>query len=236
MQSKRLAHRSMFAAAALAAGLLSQAASAQVYVTEWMYNGNGKTGEYIEFTNLGASAVDFTGWSFDDADRTPGAVNLSLFGMVAPGQSVILTEAAPDTFRSTWGLSSATKVIGNNTNNLGRSDEINLYDAANALVDRLTYGDQDFPGSLRAQNVSGNPSSLSLLGSPFDPSGWVAAVVGDAYGSHLEIGNSAGNVDVGNPGYFALAAAPVPLPAAAWLMLSGIAGLFGIERRKQAAA
>jgi hypothetical protein len=234
MQKSRIARRYVFAATALAAGLLSQAASAQVYITEWMYNGNGKTGEYIEFTNMGASAVDFTGWSFDDDSNSPGSVSLSLFGVVNPGQSVILTEASATDFRSVWGLSSSVKVIGGNSNNLGRADQINLYNGS-TLVDRLSYGDETFPGTLRAQNVSGNPTSLSLLGSPYDPSGWVAATVGDAYGSHMEVANPVGNVDIGNPGYFALAAAPVPLPAAAWLLISGVAGLFGFGRRKRAA-
>jgi hypothetical protein len=232
MHKTRIARRSVFVAAALAAGLLSQAASAQVYITEWMYNGNGKTGEYIEFTNLGSAAVDFSGWSFDDDSRSPGSVNLSQFGVVNAGQSVILTEASAADFRSVWSLPDSVKVVGNNTNNLGRADEINLYDAARALVDRLTYGDENFNGTLRAQNVSGNPTSLALLGAPYDPIGWVAAAVGDAYGSHIDINN----VDIGNPGYFALAPAPVPLPAAAWLLVSGIAGLFGIGRRKQVAA
>ena len=100
-----LARRSLFAVATLATGLLSQAATAQVYITEWMYNGNGGTGEYIEFTNMGDSAVDFSGWSFDDDSRAAGTVSLSLFGVVNPGQSVILTEAAPEDFRSVWSLS-----------------------------------------------------------------------------------------------------------------------------------
>ena len=197
-----------------------------------MYNGNGGTGEYIEFTNMGDSAVDFSGWSFDDDSRAAGTVSLSLFGVVNPGQSVILTEAAPEDFRSVWSLSANVRIVGNNSANLGRADEINLFDAGNNLVDRLTYGDQVFPGSLRAQNVSGNPTSLALLGAPYDSIGWVAAAVGDAYGSHIDINN----VDIGNPGYFALAPAPVPLPAAAWLLIAGSAGLFGFGRRRQAAA
>ncbi|HEY1091298.1 MAG TPA: lamin tail domain-containing protein, partial [Burkholderiaceae bacterium] len=73
-------------AAALA--LAATAASAQVRITEWMYGGAGP--EYIEFTNLGSSAINFAGWSFDDDSRLPGSTSLSNFGLVAAGESVIL--------------------------------------------------------------------------------------------------------------------------------------------------
>ena len=147
------------------------AAQAQMRITEWMYNGLGKdskgkadnSGEFVEFTNIGSSAIDMSGWSFDDDSRTPGSQSLSAFGTVAPGESVLLTDVTDTVFRTDWGLAATVKVIGGNTNNLGRADEINLYDASSNLVDRLTYDDQTL-GGIRTNNVSGNPSSMSDLG------------------------------------------------------------------------
>lgn len=208
------------AAAMFAVATASQAA---VFITEWMYNG-GPTGnsEFIEFTNRGPSAVDFAGWSFDDDSRAAGTVNLSAFGIVAAGESVILTELGAATFRAVWGLASTAKVIGGNTTNLGRNDEINLYDASNTLVDRLTYGDQSFPGTIRTLNASGNPTTLAAMTADTVSTAWVLSSVGDGFGS---IASTQG--DIGNPGQF-----PVPEPSAYMLLLAGLAAIFGVARRR----
>lgn len=197
--------------AATAAMLLAGRADGAIRITEWMYSGDD--GEFIEFTNTGAAPVDLAGWSFSDSARTPGAVALGSLGTIAAGESFLLTEPTAALFRTAWNLPANVKVLGGNTANLGRGDEINIYDASNALVDRLTYNDQTIAGSIRTQNASGNPKTLAALGAN-DVLQWQLAVAGDAFGSYA---GAAGNL--GNPGSFAL----VPEPAT-W----GLAGLAGL--------
>ena len=216
--------RMTLAALALAAASQANAvAVSSVFITEWMYSGSG--GEFIEFTNTGTTAVDFTGWSYDDDSRAPGTFDLSGFGVVAAGESVVITEDDAAQFRADWGLDSSVKVLGGYSNNIGRNDEINLYGAFDGvtfpLIDSLTYGDEDIPGSIRTKDVSGNPDSLAVLGVN-DASQWVFSSQGDVYGSYLSA-----NGDLGNPGSFN----PVPVPAAVWLFVSGLAGLIGFKRK-----
>lgn len=221
--------RVLVAAALLAGTMLSaaQAATAGVKITEWMYSGS--SGEFVEFTNFGPTAIDFTGWSFDNSSRTAGSENLSGFGIVASGESVIFTEATAAAFRTAWRLSSSVKVIGDNTNNLGRSDEINLYDASNALVDRLTFDDQG-TGTVKGpytHGISGEPGSLGAIVMN-NASQWMLSMFGDGEGSYASAGG-----DIGSPGNTSSAsqAAEVPLPAAAGLLGSGLLGLACFSRK-----
>lgn len=210
------------AALLLAAGAVASAQAQQIQITEWMYNGADATGEYVELSNLGPTPVDFSGWSFDDDSRTPGVFSLSGLGIVAPGRSVLMTEASAEAFRAAWNLGAGVAVGGGNTANLGRADEINIFDAAGQLVDRLSYGDTTIAGTIRANNRSGNPGSLADL-TPFTVTpGWLLATAGDGFGSYA---SALG--DVGNPGSFALA---VPEPASWALMLGGVAALLARRR------
>jgi predicted extracellular nuclease len=190
--------------------MIAPAASAQIRITEWMYR--GAPGEFVEFTNVGATLIDLTGWCYDDDSRinttAGGAFDLGAFGIVAPGESVLITEAAPATFRAAWNLGAGVKVLGPYTNNLGRNDEINVFDNAGALVDRLTYGDETFPGSIRTQNFSGNIPQ-SALGTN-NPLAAVLSSVGDGFGSYAST-----SATVGNPGAY------VPEPGLATAALVG---------------
>jgi len=75
---------------------MATTAHAGMFITEYMYSGDG--GEFIEFTNVGAAPIDMTNWSYDDDSRTPDVFALN-FGIVAPGESVIITEGAAADFR-----------------------------------------------------------------------------------------------------------------------------------------
>ena len=218
------AFRPFLVAATLSLATAAHAAGS-VAITEWMYNGS----EFIEFTNLSGSAVDLTGWSFDDDSRAVGTVSLSAFGTLAVGETVILAEADAATFRAQWSLAGSVKVIGGNSVNLGRNDEINLYNASGALVDRLRFGDSSYvPGTIRTQDVSGNPASLAVLDGS-DATGWVLSSVGDAFGSRVSTDGH-----IGNPGVFTLAPA-VPEPAHYALTLGGLMVIGAIARRRRQA-
>jgi len=56
---------------ALAAALATGAAFAAdgVVITEWMYQ--GRVFEFVEFNNVGTTAVNFSSWSYDDDSRLP---------------------------------------------------------------------------------------------------------------------------------------------------------------------
>jgi hypothetical protein len=213
----------------------AHAARADMRITEWMYS--GANGEFVEFTNMGAAPVNMAdSWFYTDSDQGMMDADLAAFGVVQPGESVIIAEAPAAAFRTAWALDAAVKIIGENINsNLSRVDEINLYHSG-MLIDRLTFGDNrvaaDPPvgapataGSIRTQNRSGNPLSLAALGANNVFQWTLASAQGtDAFGSVT----SATGGDRANPGFFYLA---IPEPSAQLLALSGLAGV-AIRRRR----
>ena len=175
------------------------AATDGMRITEFMYDGLG--GEFIEFTNRSTQAIDLTGWSMDDSNAVPGAFSLSAAGILQPGESVVVTNVTAATFRTNWSLGTGVKVIGElgvvgvGGNNFGRNDTIHIFNAGRALVDRLQYGDQDFPGTIRTQNRSGQAPCIALGQNAIAQ--WVLSTAGDAYGSV-----TATSGEQGSPGSF----------------------------------
>lgn len=196
---------------------LSLSSPAAMVITEWMYQGaaaNG-VGEFIEVTNTGSSEVNLAGWSYDDSDAVAGSFPLA--GVLAAGQSFIITDITADAFRAAWGLASSVLIFGENTNNLSRGDEINLFNAT-TLVDRLTYADNGAAGGPRTQNFSGI-TDPAYYGLNFAAQ-WRRSAVGDGI-SWLSLSG-----DVGNPGI-----AVIPEPSVC--LLAGVVGLAFGSRRKR---
>lgn len=208
--------------AAVVAAAAATPALASIRITEYMYQGAGsgsaQNAEFFEITNLASVAIDLTGWSFDDDSRAPGTVSLSSLGTLAAGESAIVTEASAAAFRTRWNLSSSIKVLGGNTTNFGRADEINIFNASNVLVDRLTYDDQTGKGPRtngRSANVlfadlGANNAALAVL-----------SAAGDAYGSYTSVGT-----DIGNPGFY------YSIPAPGSVALAALGGLVAARRRR----
>src|SRR5262245_43705349 len=172
-------------------------------ISEYMYQGAGvvpinQGGEFIELTNYGATPLDMTGYSFDDDSNIPGSFLIGGFGVPAPNESVIITDIPDTDFRTAWGLSASVKVIGGNNNNLSRNDQINIYDASNALAARLSYGDQTYNGTIRTQNKSGWPNVLGIGADPINLN-WILSTVADAQNSWSATYPGGTLSDIGNP-------------------------------------
>lgn len=168
-------------------------------ISEYMYSGAG--GEFFELANASSIPIDLTGWSFDDSSADPGTFDLSAAGVLMPGEAVIVCEEDPAAFIADWGLMGTTVLGPNSTATLGRNDQIWVFDQGGGLVERLRYGDEDFPGTYRARNETAQVCEGGL-GSD-DPYLWVASEIGDPWGSFAS--NSG---DIGSPGVFSAVACP----------------------------
>ena len=130
----------------------------------------------------------------------------------------MITETTAASFRTIWNLSASIPVIGGNSQNLGRADEINIYDNTNAQIDRLTYDDQSIAGSIRTNGRSGWASAAALGANNILL--WNLSSVGDAQNSYASFSPSAN--DIGSPGTHV-----IPEPTTLALFVFSIAALTG---------
>lgn len=194
--------------AAIAAATVS--ASAQVRITEFSYK--GLFGEFIELANTGSTTVDLTGWSYDDNSDVAGTVTLPSVSL-AQNQTIIITEVSDAVFRQAWYEDSEEDVplglidiLENNTTNLGRSDQINIYNSSNVRQDRLTYNDQgtgtvDGP---RTEDISAKPGPTTSFGTD-NFSTWILSGTGEGgtpNGNAWKAGAPGATGPIGSPGVY----------------------------------
>lgn len=212
-------------ALAAAAIALPTAGHAAVRITEFMYQGaaNGDR-EFWELTNIGNTAVDLTGWSYNDNNANAPVAFGNAVGMLAANESIIFTELSVAAFRAEWNnLSANVRVFSyGGDSNISGNDTINIYNStvqnASTLVDsHSTSGSAAI--SLNRPNLSGAVPSTGIA--------YTASALGDAYGSVLSV-----NGDLGNPGAYPFDVAAVPEPATWALMIAGF-GLTGASLRRR---
>jgi len=215
------------AGALLAVSALSSHAA--IVITEVMsssaHSGSGNTsnGDWFELTNTGGSAVNITGWSWDDNSFTPGSATFGGITSIAAGQSIIFTEetlGAEAAWISDWGLSGVTVVNLGGTvfQGLGApGDSVRIYDNLNATVASVTFG-ASTAGFSFAWDTNGNSLGLSAIS---QNGAFQAAFDGKTSGEGP-------GIDIGSPGF---AAIPEPSTYAA---LAGFAMLgIALNRRRR---
>ena len=207
---------------------ISSSASASLRITEVMSSsagGGSPTGDFLEITNYGSSAISMSGWKMDDNsfDITK-AVALNGITSIGAGESVIFIESAAgvavNSFKSFWGGLTGVQVgyySGSGISFGSGGDSAILFNAEAAEATRVTFGaataGKTFYWGYNAATGTVDPSYNGLV-----------SAVG-TIGTQVTFTSSG---DTGSLGT-AIGTAAVPTPGAVALL--GLAGL--VSRRRK---
>lgn len=224
MIQKTVLRIALFGGAFLVGGLLANVASAAMIISEVDAAGSGNAAygaDWFELTNTGSTAVGISGWKMDDNSNSfSSAVALTGVSSIAAGQSVIFIEGNTATlqanFTAAWFGSNVPSGLtfggySGSGVSLGQSgDAVNIFNSTGAVVTRVDFGASaagTFDNTAGLNNVTLTQKSVAGVNGAF---------------------NSVTGGEIGSPGV-----APVPLPAAAWLLLSGFGMVGPMLRRRQ---
>ncbi len=223
---------------AMAMTLISGSALGNVFITEISSKAALDQEDYFELTNFGNTAVDISGWKYDDESMDLGdAVPFNLVTSIAPGETIVifqLDETDPldptydpagelANFRAAWGLGNDIQVGWHNGAGMGKGDAATIFDENDAIVTQLAYGDGDLtdplgmiPDTHAGEWAGGREVDSAVWVPGTDPATYTASMPG-LYGGYT---NSVG--DYGSPGV-------LPEPTTIALLLVGAAAV--IRRR-----
>jgi hypothetical protein len=213
--------KQLLGAVALVAASLTSA-SAQLIISEVHPTGSSASTTYaadwFEVSNLGAAAVDITGWKVDDSSPSfAAAVALRGVTSIAPGQSVIFLEGKADgstdatigaAFQSAWFGSSVPAGLtlgfygGSGIGLSSGGDAVNLFNSSGTIVVGVTFGGATT--GVTFDNTAGSSGAISQLS---------AVGINGAF-------NSVAGGEIGSPGIVV-----VPEPTALSLAGLGLAAL-----------
>ena len=240
-------HTKILAAVSVAIALFNTSTASAVTtlrITEANPTGSSEaySFDWFEVTNTGSSAVDITGWSVDDSSSitTPVRGLLTTITSIAAGESVIFIESSVANFNTNktafgnaWfgGTLPSSLQIGSYTASgvslAAGGDGVGLFDNASTPVLQayISFGATTTTGGT-VDNAAGINDTTGGASSNVT----ARSIVG-TNGGFLSSGNQ-----IGSPGSIANASvSPVPVPAAAWLMVSGLGALGAMARRRRQA-
>ena len=192
-----------------------QAASvSDLLITEVMANPlavSDTNGEWLELFNPTSESIDLNGIKLSDTGNTNHLISSSASLFINPGDYFVLARNGDNTANGGF---TADYVYGSGFILNNSRDEIIFSDSSGELL-RLDYGSGFAPAG----------SSMELID----------AVM--LQGNYAASSNPFGTGDRGTPGeagsFSFNTLTPVPLPASAWLLGSGLAGLVGFKRQRR---
>jgi hypothetical protein len=197
----------------LSASLMSRA---NLVITEVMSSSSHANtavdGDWFELYNSGASAVDLTGYSWDDNTKTAGSADFN--GLtIGAGQAIIICQEGlgkEQLWKDLWGLSGVTVVnLGNSEfQNFGSGgDEVHLYDSSSVEIASVSVGAATLGYSFEWDSA-GNYLGLSAFGEN---------------GAFQATAAAGGGPDIASPGVVSV----IPEPGAFALLALGSLVLIG---------
>jgi hypothetical protein len=235
--------RLTFAVTALSLTMAS--ASAQIStlrITEAMSSsGVGGTADWWEVTNYGGSAVDITGWKFDDSSFAFGtSVALNGVTSVAPGESVAFLETTTldsgtvatliSSFRSFWGGSGTSAQIG-----YYAGSGISLSSAGDGIVLFNSTGTETTPRVTFGAATAGSSFyyGYDALGDPTTSpnTNAIVSTAGTVDGQVTFLSATSLPQNIGSPGTAVVTAVPEPASIAGLACGGLLVGGIAIRRR-----
>ncbi len=145
----------------------AHAAPGDVVISELMFDPpSGVDGdEFLELTNVGASAVDLSGWCFSGITLCFGAGTT----VSAAGRLVVGKDAAR--FQLQYGFAPAAVYTGGLSNG---GETIAVKDATSAVIDTVTYSDRD-PWPTTTDGTGPSLELVDPLADNTDPVNWAAS-------------------------------------------------------------
>jgi len=195
----------------------SQAASvSDLLLTEIMANPlsvSDANGEWLELFNPTSDSIDLSGVTLSDISSAGHIIsdNSNLF--VKPGDYFVLARNGDTTANGGF---NADYVYGSGFSLSNSSDEIIFSDTTGELL-RLDYGSGFAPAG----------KSMELIDAVILQSNYAAST------SQFGLGDWGTPGEAGSFTFEKTSPTPVPLPGAAWLMGSGLAGLVGFSRQRK---